>query len=364
VSKTVVIINGIVLLLCIAIFGILVILHKEDLPQEKLSPDAKPGINSGMLKKGEFLRTVSEYIANRYPFRIQFLEFNSALDRLAADGIVNGIYIDDEMLLHLRTYTEHTFEYAEKINEFASNRATSVFVVAVPTSDGIYEELLPEYLVSITQKSVIERFYNALDMGVRKVDAFNTLKMYSSEYIYYRNDTKWTTYGAYCVYKTAIKKLGFTPISYDKFVVEHITDNFRGNLYSKSLYSGTKTDTIDIAKCRSGCEITSIRTYDSELTAADGLIYDKKYLNSNYMYDVFLGGNNNPIVVETNAESDMKILIIKDEYANCFIPFLVNHYSKIVVVDNQCDLDKYESVFAVEDFSQVLFISGIDTFLK
>ena len=133
-----------------------------------------------------------------------------------------------------------------RVNNFAEKYSSSFYFIAVPSSDGIYSNLLPEYIPDDFQSEQIQNFYDRLSPGIRKINAFNILKNFSDEYIYYRTDTKWTAYGAYCVYRTAIQKLGFIPVAYDKFTIEHVTSDFRGNLYNISQCDIAKNDFIDI----------------------------------------------------------------------------------------------------------------------
>ena len=48
-------------------------------------------------------------------------------------------------------------------------------------------------------------------------------------------------------------------------------------------------------------------------------------------YAAFLDGNNGYSVIEGDGEDS--ILVVKDSYANCFVPFLTANYAKIGVVD-------------------------------
>jgi hypothetical protein len=58
------------------------------------------------------------------------------------------------------------------------------------------------------------------------------------------------------------------------------------------------------------------------------------YLKTKDKYSVFLD-NNHPLIVVTNNEidTDTELVVIKDSYANSIIPFLINHYKKIHIID-------------------------------
>lgn len=61
-------------------------------------------------------------------------------------------------------------------------------------------------------------------------------------------------------------------------------------------------------------------------------IYDRSYLEKKDKYSVFLSGNQPLSVIKTGNEGG-KLLLIKDSYANCFVQFLMPHYSEIHVID-------------------------------
>ena len=51
---------------------------------------------------------------------------------------------------------------------------------------------------------------------------------------------------------------------------------------------------------------------------------------------MFLNNINSLITIENkNADTDKELVIIKDSYANCFVPFVVNHYKKVYVFDTR-----------------------------
>ena len=100
--------------------------------------------------------------------------------------------------------------------------------------------------------------YNKLNSNVTTIDVYNSLYAVRDEYIYYRNDHHWTSYGAYCGYKTAIKKLGFSEISYNKYHIEHASNSFKGTLYSKTLYDKIIPDMVDLYNYENGAKVTSV----------------------------------------------------------------------------------------------------------
>ena len=51
--------------------------------------------------------------------------------------------------------------------------------------------------------------------------------------------------------------------------------------------------------------------------------YDKKALKEKDKYQVFFGGNHAQVDITTTNDTTKRLLIFKDSYANCFVPFLI-----------------------------------------
>ncbi|MBQ8131445.1 MAG: hypothetical protein IJ193_03050, partial [Bacilli bacterium] len=63
-------------------------------------------------------------------------------------------------------------------------------------------------------------------------------------------------------------------------------------------------------------------------------IYYSEHLKTKDKYSYFLDGNHALIVIDNKERNDgSSIVIIKNSYANCFIPYLIPHYDKIHVID-------------------------------
>lgn len=61
--------------------------------------------------------------------------------------------------------------------------------------------------------------------------------------------------------------------------------------------------------------------------------YQLDNLDTKDAYTVF-GGSNHPMyTIKTPTKSSKRLLLVKDSYANSFIPFLAQSYREIVVVD-------------------------------
>ena len=154
-----------------------------------------------------------------------------------------------------------------------------------------------------------------------------------------------------------------------------MTDSFAGTLASKSGFPLKKKDTIEIwvpeeDAAASGTEdayrpsVRYIVDYveEGEKTAD---VYDSEKLDTADKYAVFFGGNYPLIkITTTNDTGRSPLLIFKDSYANCFVPFLLPYYDEIIMVDPRYYYGDIGELIRSEDISQILFLYNADTFFE
>jgi hypothetical protein len=243
----------------------------------------------------------------------------------------------------------------------AASVSTPVYVMLAPTSAGIYTDSIPENAPQLDQHAIIDYVYGNLDPRVITINVYDILNASREDYIYYRTDHHWTSLGAYYAYSTAISKLGFSAVPFSRYDIEHAGSGFRGTYYSKTLCDDIQPDTIDIYSSKEGEKVVSCtvsnaieeKTYDS--------IYFREFLDVKDKYSVYLGTNQPCIKIKTNLQSDKKILIFKDSYANSFVPFLTQHYNEITVLDMRY-INNFRDYADPEDYTHILFLYNSTTF--
>lgn len=313
------------------------------------------------LTEGGFGRELGAYAAESFAGRDGWVSAGSRIGSVIKGNVVNGVYVSDERLISADiSERESTGRCAELINGFADNYDGAAYFVAVPTSAGVYGDVLPDSLLQVTEKQQIDALYEQLGGSIRKIDVYNLLKMLSDDPIYFRSDSKWTMYGAYCVYRTVIQKLGFQPVSYDKYTVRHVADGYRGDLYEKTLYMRSGADILDIYEYPDGEEIKSCISYGNDGNTHMCSIYDTDALSSDDMYGLYLGGKQPVVRIVSTVNNDRRLLLIGSGCAACFVPFLIQHYSEITVVFPEYMERPVGTFINTDDYEQTLFLFGID----
>ena len=80
------------------------------------------------------------------------------------------------------------------------------------------------------------------------------------------------------------------------------------------------------------------------------------------LYALFFGGNHAQIKISTPTESNNTLLVLKDSYANSFVPFLAQHYRKIIMIDPRYYYGDLEQLLQVENVQEVLYLYNANTF--
>ena len=65
----------------------------------------------------------------------------------------------------------------------------------------------------------------------------------------------------------------------------------------------------------------------------ENTFYQMEFLKKKDKYSVFFGGNQAVLEISGGAKNKKTLLMIKDSFANCMIPFLAEDYEKIIVAD-------------------------------
>ena len=98
-----------------------------------------------------------------------------------------------------------------------------------------------------------------------------------------------------------------------------------------SIIGLSEKETIDIYVPTQGDDDVVVNYVDEGRKTTS--LYDSSKLETRDQYGVFLGGNSSVIDIRTVSPEKKRLLVLKDSFANCFIPFLAPYYREIVVVD-------------------------------
>ena len=271
-----------------------------------------------------------------------------------------AVYLDGGFVLYNgAAYTQSFFnaaqapKYAEVYERYAELFPESrINVVIAPLATIIITD--PEVNSRISSQSrILDKMEAAItNENINFVNLKNAYADHLDEYLYFRSDHHWTQRGAYYAYAEFVRSIGLEPTPIEEFDIEIIRENYIGSMYGYTKDERVKYyyDTIEAYMPRKACTMT-IQHYEGTST------YNTCIVTSIKGYPAFIGGDHPYLVINVpENDQDKCIMIIKDSYANAFIPFLTEHYGNIVVVDPRYagDLNVCEK-FADYDFDDILF---------
>lgn len=305
-----------------------------------------------------FQQNYETYINDQFIFRDKWIDLKSrgeyCLGKIENNGIIYG---DSDYLFEKVTKLDkdRLQNNINAINIFKDKVNGDISLMIAPTSYEIYNEYLPEKSPVIPQSINIEYIYNSID-NINKINVINTMKKNKDDYIYYRTDHHWTIYGAYLAYKDFVESIGENAVTINEDDINDV-EEFYGTYFSKAKPFNVEPDIFSYIDLNGVTMDILGEEYDS--------IYDYSQLELRDKYAMFLNGNNALTVIKNeNLKNGKKIAIIKDSYANSFIPFLTQNYEEIHVIDLRKFKGKAHEYINDNDINQTLILYNFVTFAQ
>ena len=306
----------------------------------------------------KFSYLYEQYINDQFLGRDGWISLKSRAESLLLKVENNGVVYGDEGTMYQKFFTLQNaatsgLQIEANINAlstFAARHPGLAKVMIVPSADTILTSLLPAGAPFVEEGPWMEQIADALGENADLLDLTDTFSAHADEYLFYRTDHHWTTLGAYYGYLDYAAAVGKTPLSLDGLTAE-VVEDFFGTLYSKSKQYNAVADQLTYYPGLDA-EMTILQLVDPEtrqavedayaagsMSEADYQkladrtvnLYETDKLAVRDKYAMFLYGNNGFCRIAGSGEG--KLMIIKDSYANSLIPFLLNNYAQIDVVD-------------------------------
>lgn len=361
----------------IAVFGLLIVslgLLSWLTPDAEFSENENrvlqqlPRLTVDTVKSGDFGDEVEDYLSDQFWQRDRWTAIRSRAKMLLLNRDIGGVYLaDDGYYIEKVTPNDLDGERLAKnlqtLRQFFDRcaeggmAAENMTFLPVPTPGCILRDKLPEYATLFDEDAVFAQMEAALE-GYRLPDLREPFAAAAGErQLYYRTDHHWTTAGALLGYQCYRAALGLPVPDEADFTVEAYP-GFRGTLYSKVLDANAATDTVMLYR-QPGDTGWSVR-YDNTDHAG---CYDTAKLSQKDMYEVFFGGNWPTVTIRGGAENGRRLLVLKDSYANAFLPFAAADYEEIVAVDLRYYLGSLSELMQQEGITDLLVLYSTSSFI-
>ena len=323
----------------------------------------KPVFSMANLTSGKYMKDMEDYVTDRFFIRDKWINLKVLEDLALGKKESNGVYIGKkDYLMEIPTAPNQKAldNNLDAISNFsASHPDINTVMTLIPNAAYIYDHLIPRNAPVRDQEKDIKYVMNAVSTSLNFVDLTKTMSSHKEENIYYKTDHHWTTLGARYAFDALNTALGIEKPT-QEYKIYPVTHSFQGTLASKSGYDKA-LDTIEIYVPQGvNTECVVNFTDDGKKSAS---VYESAALKKKDKYEVFFGGNHTRIDISTPMEEKKNLLLFKDSYANCFIPFLVPYYRNIIVIDPRYFYDDIESLISDNEITDVLFLYNVNTFL-
>ena len=364
VSKTYRLLGILSFFLLIAVMALHLLLPDRDYSEtEKRGLSLFPKITKDSLLDGEAMSSLDSYAADQFPERSLLMKIRMNLSMFLGKRKSNGVFYakDGTLIEKFEDYDEELMRgTAEALNAFTKRHGfENCFLLLSPTAVSVYPEKLPAFAETGDEKAYISEFEAQLSPDFRILDTDEVYEELTAEgeEIFYRTDHHWRTETAYRMFSAYAKECGWKEAGFKPGIV---TNRFSGSLASKSGFTPKQLDEITVYHNETpGSDV--LITHASEDYDSFGSFYDYSRLGSSNPYELFLGGNDPILIIQTTADSNRTLLVLKDSYANCFIPFLQESYKTICVIDPRYTSDSLDHILSEAVYDDLLVLYNANT---
>lgn len=337
---------------------------ESDLERRKLAQF--PDFSFSSLVKNEWTAKYGEYTKDQVIVRDSWLKAQSLCESLLFQKEeIGGAIIgkNDALFTKMFALTPTEEKLLQKnttlVQQFIEKFPGQVTFLLAPSSSVINAEELPANTPMLDENARLDGIFSTVSeadsLDLR--DSFTAAK--GDVQLYYDTDHHWTSYGAYLAYQQFCQLRGLTPMEVTESDYTIVPD-FYGTTYSKALYWKSKPDSIaylDLPNAMTVWNVSPTFELTENFTAT---MYDKSKLEQGDKYAMFLYGNNGYSTIEGDGEGS--ILVVKDSYANSFIPYLTANYARIGVIDPRGFGLSVADFAQQEGYDEVLLLFNFQSF--
>ena len=312
-----------------------------------------PELTADSLLSGEFQSGLDSFLSDQIPGRELWIRANTQIKKWLGKKEINGVYLGKDCY-YFQQFTEDNYSSSRMsaifslIEEFAKQQNAPVTVMPVPTPCVVLKDKLPAN-APIYDADRVWQSLQELMPGCQVIDLRQDFADADFQ-TFYRTDHHWTTQGAYLGYKAYLQAMGLTPKALESFSLQEVSSSFYGTIYSKTLDMEAKADKLYAVTNLPPLSVI----FDGEDTGKG--IYAQEFLDKKDKYAYFFGGNWGKVEIQTQANNGKHLLVIKDSFANSMIPYLLEEYERITMVDLRYFSDNIGRLIQQQQPTEILFL--------
>lgn len=399
-----------VTLLLIGFIGLLIPLRPKESENEKRELTKFPKFTVSSFLNGEFFSGISTWYADTFPFRDGLTTANFKFQRLYGinseeihGDIVEGDEIPDadaeiestplptstplpDATIHSepekantiyiadnRGFEQYGFsrdgatDYINMINTAATQLEgiATVYDILVPTSIAVNLDTENQQKInSSSQEDTFAFVYGHLNSSIVQVPVLDVLKEHNSEYLYFKTDHHWTADGAYYAYAELMKAKNMEAAPLSSYTKNEYS-GFLGSFYRYSGESETLKNNPDtvVAYTPTCNDMTYTDSKGNQLNGS--VVSDPTSYSAANKYLCFICGDQPYSYIENpNITDDSSCVVIKESYGNAFVPFLVNSYHRVYVIDYRYYTGNLINLVKENNIKDVIYVNNANALIQ
>ena len=333
----------------------------------------KPDFNLKKFLKGKYQTQYESYLCDQIFLRDKWVSLSVMMQRVFGKKDINNVYLgkDGYLLEKIKESDFDTGQVTENIkylssflndmlNEYGKKHVSCIMI---PSKTLAMSNKLPRFVKAPNQEKVIEGLREKLSDKDILIDLCDEMQKHQNEYIYYRTDHHWTTLGAYYGYTAWAGATGQASV--------HDEEHYQRKVIFNDFY-GTTYNKVHVKVPADSVELFHIAGENKVLVEMDndGVKYETMYFTDEALqgfnrYNIFFSKNTFKIEISKKTLTGRTLLLIKDSFANCFVPFLTEDYDHIIMIDYRYGKTPIGKIISeYEDITDVLVMFNTEKFMQ
>lgn len=335
--------------------------ERSELENRKLAQLPEFSVKSVLAENDNWMSQYTKYTQDQIAFRDSWINVKSRAEGMLMKTENNGVWLGKDHYLFAKFMNIGSkFDLnLGAVARMAERHPGMVNVMIVPSASDILTDNLPWRVPIADEDYFHDQIVETLSGKATVFDLRDTLRSHADDYIYYRTDHHWTNKGAYLAYEAFANEKNLTPFDTSSAKEKQVKD-FYGTNFSKARPWNVEPDVITYYDLPNELTIYTANPDGTE-KAEPGPLYCYEDFETRDKYRAFLRGNNGYSVLEGDGEGS--ILVVKDSYANAFIPYLTANYETIGIVDYRYLNEKIDSLIERENYDEILVLYSFQGFM-
>lgn len=251
--------------------------------------------------------------------------------------------------------------YGNVISSFAAKVPDSSVYVCLAPSSIEFNGPQSYHEGAHSQAKGISIAYSACTgANVKTVDARGEIAKHTAEYLYFRTDHHWTDRGAYYAYKAFCKASSQKASDIKKLKTAPSVQGYLGTMYGYSGGAQVLKDNPDYIEIfyPAGYDGASGQIF-SDASMQNGRNFSIINTSGKSYAAIFISGDQPLEKITTANTSGRSIAVVKNSFGDAFIPYLIDNYTTIYVIDPRSVTFSLADFVKANGVNDVLFLTNL-----